>query len=69
MHAEIMAIFCGLHLCWDRGYRKVICYLYSAHVVDLVKNDVSVHHWYGNVVAAIKRMMCQDMGVCAYSYS
>lgn len=31
-----------------------------AHVVELVNSEVSVHHRYGNVVAAIKRLMRQD---------
>lgn len=36
MHAELMAIYHGISLCWELGFRKVRCYTDSLHTLKLL---------------------------------
>jgi hypothetical protein len=36
-------------LCWDLGYWKVACFSYAAHVIDLIKSNINVHHRYSSL--------------------
>ena len=36
LHVEIQALLIGIKLCWQAGFKKVICFSDSLHVVKLV---------------------------------
>lgn len=37
LHVEILGLLNGLQICWDVGYRALVCYSDSSHAVDLIK--------------------------------
>ncbi|XP_045809693.1 uncharacterized protein LOC123904038 [Trifolium pratense] len=61
--AEIMAIWRGLKLCWENGYRKVLCCLDSLLAVNLIKQGVTSHHRFANEIHSIRRMLENDWEV------
>jgi len=48
LHAEIFALYHGLDLCWSTGYRRVICYSDSLHVIQLVQDPLKCHFYKKN---------------------
>ncbi|GAU36275.1 hypothetical protein TSUD_255290 [Trifolium subterraneum] len=63
LYAEIMAIWYGLKLCWERGFRKVFCcsdYLLS---VDVTKEGVTTHHRFANEILCIRKLLANDWEV------
>ncbi|RDY08507.1 hypothetical protein CR513_07260, partial [Mucuna pruriens] len=59
LHAKFMSLFYELQIYWKAGYKKVFCYSYSKHVIQLVQ-ELSIHHHYGNEMAIIMGYMHQD---------
>jgi ribonuclease HI len=55
--AEIMAVLYGLQLCWDSGYRKVICFSDSLQLVNLIRDGVSTHHRFANEIQCIRNLL------------
>ncbi|XP_024626760.1 uncharacterized protein [Medicago truncatula] len=53
-------LYHGLKLCWDTGFKHVVCYSDSTTVVDLVQKDLNVHHKYENLIMAIKQLLRRD---------
>nr|ABN09044.1 Ribonuclease H [Medicago truncatula] len=60
LHVEISGLYHGLKLCWDIGIKHVVCHSDSTTVVDLVQKDLNVHHKYGNLIMAIKKLLRRD---------
>lgn len=40
LYAEVMALYHGIQLCWNEGYKEVVCYSDSLHVVQLLRENV-----------------------------
>jgi ribonuclease HI len=60
LHVEILGLYHGLKLCWDTGFKHVLCHSDSTTVVDLIQKDLNVHHKYGNLIMAIKQLLRRD---------
>ncbi|PNX70246.1 ribonuclease H [Trifolium pratense] len=58
-----MAIFHGLQLCWESGYRKVICFSDSMQSVNLIRDGVSVHHRFANDIHSIRKLLANEWDV------
>ena len=41
IHAEIQTLLTSIKLCWDAGYRKLVCYTDFLHVVQLVMKETT----------------------------
>jgi hypothetical protein len=61
--AEIMAVLYGLQLCWDSGYRKVICFSDSLQMVNLIRDGVSTHHRFANEIHSICSLLANEWDV------
>jgi ribonuclease HI len=53
LYAEIMAILHGLEVCWNKGFRNVVCFSDSLQAVTLVKEGVSLFHSFANELQKI----------------
>jgi len=60
LHAEIQALLTGIKLCWEAGYRKLMCFSDSLHVVQLVMKDISRFHHYANLLELIQNYLAKD---------
>ncbi|XP_045831496.1 uncharacterized protein LOC123922867 [Trifolium pratense] len=58
-----MAIWQELKLCWENGYRKVLCCSDSLLAVNLIKQGVTSHHRFANEIHIIRRMLENDWEV------
>ncbi|MCI09046.1 ribonuclease H protein [Trifolium medium] len=63
LYADIMALLHGLELCWDKGFRRVICFSDSLQTVTLVKNGVSPYHQFANEIVSIRQLLDRDWSV------
>ncbi|XP_045797645.1 uncharacterized protein LOC123891799 [Trifolium pratense] len=63
LYAEIMAMLHGLELCWEKGFKHVICLSDSLQTVTLVKNGTSPHHKFANEVFSIRQLLDRDWNV------
>ncbi|WJX36507.1 hypothetical protein P8452_24376 [Trifolium repens] len=63
IHANILALFHGLQLRWDLDYIKVACFSDAAHVIDLIKSNINVHHRYSSLISAIKHLLLLNWDV------
>lgn len=63
LHAEVLALLRGLSLCWDAGYRSIVCYSNSLVTVKLVSDGVHLHHREANEVKMIQQLMSRDWSV------
>ncbi|PNX79384.1 ribonuclease H, partial [Trifolium pratense] len=52
-----------LELCWDKGFRRVICFSDSLQTVTLVKNDVSPYHQFANEIVSIRQLLDRDWSI------
>jgi len=59
-HAEVLTLYHGLDLCWSYGHRHVVCYSYSLHVIQLIRDPLNVFHMFGNLIGLIKKLLSQD---------
>lgn len=57
LHAELVALFEGLNLIWNMGYKSVVCYTGSQHVVKLIPEPFSKHHTYASLIENIREKM------------
>jgi ribonuclease HI len=57
LFVEILAILNGLKLCWDRGFRKVLCCSDSLLSVNLIKHGLTVHHRFANEISCIRKLL------------
>lgn len=49
LHAEILALYHSLDLCWSTNFRRVICYSESLNVIQLVQYPLNMFHKLGNL--------------------
>lgn len=63
LHAEVMALYHGLNLCWEQGFRRVACFSDSSEVVKMVETGVSHFHHYGNQIAVIRQLINRNWHV------
>ena len=61
---ELMAIFHGLSLAWDNGFRRVLCLSDSLLAVNLIQTPPSSHHVFAVVVGNICGLLRRDWRVC-----
>ncbi|XP_024630775.1 uncharacterized protein [Medicago truncatula] len=66
LHAEIQALWIGIKLCWEAGYKKLMCYSDSLHVVQLVSTDTPRFHHYANILKLIGNYLAKDLTVTIY---
>jgi len=60
LHAEIHAFMIGIKLCWEAGYKKLVCFSDSLHVVHLVSKEVSMLHHYANLLELIQMYLDKE---------
>nr|KYP61721.1 Putative ribonuclease H protein At1g65750 family [Cajanus cajan] len=60
LQTEILALLHGLHLCWDKGFRKIVCYSDSTLVVSLLQGPILMFHRYGNQLMEIHQLLNCD---------
>ncbi|CAJ2636522.1 unnamed protein product [Trifolium pratense] len=58
-----MAIWYGLKLCWERGFRKVLCCSDSLLSVNLIKEGVTAHHRLANEICCFRKLLANDWEV------
>ncbi|GAU27562.1 hypothetical protein TSUD_29940 [Trifolium subterraneum] len=63
LFAEIMAIWYGLKLCWERGFHKVLCCSDSLLSINLIKGGVTAHHRFANEILCIQKLLANDWEV------
>jgi len=49
-HAEIHVLMIGIKLCWEAGYKKLVCFPDSLYVVPLVSKEVPMFHHYTSLL-------------------
>ena len=59
-HFNLVSMGVGIKLCWQTGFRKVMCFSDSLHVVQLVKEGTSQFHHYANELEIIRDFMKKD---------
>ncbi|KAJ1390058.1 Ribonuclease H domain [Sesbania bispinosa] len=57
LHAELQAIYYGLKLCWEKGYKFINCFSDSLLAVHLIKEPPGIHHRYATLLAAIHGLL------------
>jgi ribonuclease HI len=55
--AELITIYHGLRLAKDTGYARILYYLDSQTIIDLILKDYNTFHYYATVIATIQDMM------------
>lgn len=60
LHAEILVIMHGLRLCWEHGFRRVICYSDSLNAVKLNHEGVPHCHPLANEISIIEKHIHMD---------
>lgn len=63
LHAELMALFLGISLCWELGFRKVMCFTDSLNVLKLIEDGDHNFHSFGNEIALIRGMLRRDWNI------
>ena len=63
LHAEIHALMIGIKLCWEAGYKKLVCFSDSLHVVQLLSKKVSRLHHYANLLELIKIYLVKEWNI------
>ncbi|KAK7251242.1 hypothetical protein RIF29_34267 [Crotalaria pallida] len=63
LHAELLTIFIGLKLAWDKGFCFIICQSDSMPVVSLIACGVFPHQHYVVLIHAITHLLGKDWDV------
>lgn len=63
LQAELLAIFFGLRLCWQRGIRRVIVFSDSRHALNVVMQGCGSFHAHAAVFELIRELMDKDWQV------
>jgi ribonuclease HI len=58
-----MAVLNELQLCWENGFRRIVCCSDSLQTVNLIRDGVSVHHRFANEVLSIRQLIDRDWNV------
>lgn len=57
LHVELLALYHGSKIAWDRGIRDLVCYSDSTLAIQLVMDDINPWHHYASIIANIKDLM------------
>nr|KYP64035.1 Putative ribonuclease H protein At1g65750 family [Cajanus cajan] len=60
LQTVILALLYGLRLCWDKWFRKIICYSDSTLVVSLLQGPIPMFHRYENQLMEIHQLLNCD---------
>ncbi|XP_045831415.1 uncharacterized protein LOC123922770 [Trifolium pratense] len=63
LFAELMAVLHGLQICWENGFRRIICFSDSLQAVNLIREGVSAHHRFANEIFSIRQLVDKDWDV------
>jgi ribonuclease HI len=63
LYAEIMAVLHGLDLCWNKGYRKVVCFSDSLLAVNLINKGVPPFNSFANEINRIRQLRSRSWNV------
>ena len=53
----------GIKLCWEAGYKKLVCFSDSLHVVQLLSKKVSRLHYYANLLELIQIYLIKEWDI------
>src|ERR1044072_1636885 len=57
LQMELSAIFTGLHLAWEKQFRRIVCYSDSLMAVELVLHPPRNTHAHAGLIARIRKML------------
>lgn len=57
LHAEIMGVLHGLCLCWERGFKSIMCYSNSLLAVNLIHDGVPPFHPLANEILRVRKYL------------
>lgn len=63
LHVELLGLFHGPKLAWDKGFRVVKCYSDSTHAIQLVSSKVDKWHIYAAVIKNISELITRSWTV------
>lgn len=63
LFAKLMAIYQGLDLAWNRGYRTVLCESDSHEALRLILEAKERFHLFGAIIAKIQSQLAQNWSV------
>ncbi|GAU42016.1 hypothetical protein TSUD_236830 [Trifolium subterraneum] len=58
-----MAVLHGLQICWEKGFRRIVCFSDSLQAVSLIREGVSAHHRSANEICSIRQLVGRDWDV------
>jgi hypothetical protein len=58
----------GIRLCWHTGFRKIMCFSYSLHVVTHVTKGTSLFHRYAKKLEIIRIFFAKRLGNISSSH-
>lgn len=64
LHVELLALYHGLRIAWQYGYKDLICYTDSTLVINLVHRESNVWHHYAAIINNIKDLVARNWRVC-----
>ncbi|PNX93484.1 ribonuclease H [Trifolium pratense] len=62
-NSSIFIVLILAKLCWECGFRKVLCCSDSLLSVNLIKEGVTTHHRFANEIHRIKKLLAKDWEV------
>ncbi|KAK7259161.1 hypothetical protein RIF29_24760 [Crotalaria pallida] len=63
IHMEILAIFYGLEVAWNRGYRDVECRSNCLEVLHLIEDGCTQFHAYATIIFGVKELLKRNWRV------
>lgn len=57
LKAELLGIFNGLKISWEKGVREVTCYTDSMNAMTLIKEQQIAYHSYATIIQDIKDLL------------
>ncbi|CAJ2632849.1 unnamed protein product [Trifolium pratense] len=63
LHVELLAIYHGLKVAWDQGYRNIVCYSDSTLSIQLIGRDVNSWHHYASILTNIRDLVKRNWSI------
>ncbi|XP_057444828.1 uncharacterized protein LOC130737075 [Lotus japonicus] len=60
LKTELLAILYGLHLCWERGFRRIVIFSDSKHALSLLEHGCGRFHAYAAVLGLVRELLGKD---------
>lgn len=60
LQAKLWALYHGLNLAWNRGFRDVICYSDSQTAISLVKDQVPIFHHCAALIKSVQDLLRKE---------